>query len=79
MPENPHYYMLRKECGDVEFVRFAELIRKYGHCQIYQGMAYTVLDVDGWLYWTMGAPIEETILINRKELHLYEGGEYNGR
>ena len=75
MPENPHYYMLRKECDDNEFVRFVRLIRKYGHQQIYKGWVYTVLDVGDWFYWTMGSPIDETILINRKELRLTEGDE----
>ena len=70
MPENPHYYMLRKECDDGEFVRFAELIRQYGYRDQYEGYWYTVLNVYDWYYWTMGAPIEETILINRKERKL---------
>jgi hypothetical protein len=27
-----------------------------------------VLNIDGMKYWTMGAPLDETILINRKYL-----------
>jgi GTPase Era involved in 16S rRNA processing len=68
MPENPHYYMLRRETDDGEFVRFVEIIRKFGYRQNYEGHPYTVLDVDEWFYWTMGAAIEKTILINRKML-----------
>ena len=79
MPKNPHCYMLRKGCDDSEFVRFVELIRQYGHCLIYNGTEYTVLDVGEWFYWTMGAPIEETILINRKEIRLRKEDDYNGR
>ena len=30
--------------------------------------SYTVLDTDSMKYWTMGASIAETILINRKVL-----------
>jgi hypothetical protein len=70
MPENPHYYMLRKESNDDEFVRFAELIRQYGYQYQYEGYWYTVLNVYEWYYWSMGAPIGETILINRKERRL---------
>jgi hypothetical protein len=70
MPENPHYYMLRKESDDGEFVRFVEIIRQYGYQYQYEGYWYTVLNVYDWYYWTMGAPMEETILINRKERKL---------
>ena len=70
MPDNPHYYMLRKESIDGEFVRFVELIRKYGYRNKYGGAWYTQLNVDNWFYWTMGAPIPITILINRKERRL---------
>ncbi len=70
MPENPHYYMLRKESDESEFVRFVKLIRKYGYKNLYEGCWYAVLNVYEWYYWTMGAPIEETILINRKERRL---------
>jgi hypothetical protein len=70
MPYNPHYYMLRKEADDAEFVRFVELIRNYGYRQMYEGYWYTQLNVYDWFYWTMGAPIDGTILINRKERRL---------
>jgi len=71
MPENPHYYMLRKECADdKDFVRFVELIRQYGHKYKFKNSWYDRLIVGDWYYWTMGAPIEETILINRCELRL---------
>jgi hypothetical protein len=76
MPENPHFYMLREETDDTEFVRFVEIIRKLGYREDYEGYPYTVLDVGGWRYWTMGAPIDETILINRKRIGGQE--EYDG-
>jgi hypothetical protein len=76
MPQNPHYYMLRKEyASDAEFVRFVEIIRRYGYRYQYGGYWYIQLDVDEWFYWTMGAPLEETILINRKDLKLKGGSE----
>jgi len=38
MPQNPHYYMLRKEStSDAEFVRFLEIIRQYGYRYKYEG------------------------------------------
>ena len=70
MPQNPHYYMLRKESDDSEFVRFVEIIRKYGYRNKYEGYWYTQLNVNNWFYWTMGARVDITILINRKERKL---------
>jgi hypothetical protein len=29
---------------------------------------HTYLEIDGWDYWTMGAPVEETTVINRARL-----------
>lgn len=63
----PHEYTLRKAKPelDVDFVRFVELIREKGYDETFYGKTYRYLDIDGYQYWTMGAPIEETILINR--------------
>lgn len=66
-PNNPHYYMLRKESDDQEFIKFVKLIRRFGEKTLYRGEPYILLDIDDWSYWTMGAPIEDTILINRKK------------
>jgi len=70
MPKFPHYYMLRKESRDHEFVRFVKLIRQYGYRYKFGKVWYVQLNVGGWYYWTMGAPIEATILVNRKERRL---------
>lgn len=69
MPENPHWYTLRKTWdNDDEFVEIVELIRRYGYTELYHGRPYTMLNLNGMKYWTMGAPIPATILINRKHL-----------
>jgi hypothetical protein len=69
MPDNPHWYTLRKTWDrDEEYAWAVATIRRYGYQEIYEGRPYTVLNVDDMKYWTMGAPIAETILINRKEL-----------
>ena len=70
MPNNPHYYMLRRESKDSDFVQFVTLIRRYGYSNKYCGAWYTQLNVGSWFYWTMGAHIDSTILINRKERRL---------
>jgi hypothetical protein len=69
MPDNPHWYTLRNRWErDEDFAWTVETIRRYGYEEIYEGHSYTVLDIDDMKYWTMGAPVAETILINRKYL-----------
>jgi hypothetical protein len=69
MPDNPHWYTLRKQWQrDEDFAWTVQTIRRYGYEEIYEGRLYILLNVDGMKYWTMGAPVEETILINRKYL-----------
>ena len=73
MPQNPHFYTLRKKWAvDAEFAWTVEQIRLQGYKQKYGGNWYTCLDVNDHFYWTMGWPIlkkdepNATILINRK-------------
>jgi len=61
----PHEYLVRERADEGLFIKLVEHIRANG----YQGHFYrkeiTYYDEDGQVYWTMGAPIEETIIINR--------------
>jgi len=68
MPHNPHWYTLRKDWDSSEFDRAVEFIRKNGIAELFAGRVYTVLYHGKYKYWTMGAPIRKTILINRKEI-----------
>ena len=83
MPQNPHYYVVRKNCVDEEFVRFVQLIRKYGFRMKYGKSWYVCFRVNEWFYWTMGWPILErheknaTIIINRKECRLAAENPYD--
>ena len=64
----PHEYTVRKWNPDLddEFVNFVELIRSAGYKEKWKKRWWTYLDVVGHRYWTMGAPIEITIIINRE-------------
>ena len=73
MPQNPHWYTLRKENPQDGFEGFVTFIRENGYREEFQGHWYVKFDLDGWSYWTMGAPLEETILINRHELRVRAG------
>lgn len=67
MPESPHWYTLRARNREGDFEAFVLYIRANGYQGRFGGATYTYLDVDGWTYWTMGAPVAETTLINRRE------------
>lgn len=66
MPTMPHAYNLKKCSTDpTVFERLVLFIRKYGYQKCYGRRVYTYFDVGPYCYWTMGAPVGETILINR--------------
>jgi hypothetical protein len=81
MPQNPHWYTLRKTWeNDDDFVTVVLFIRKYGYVERFpdpvKGWPYITMDIAGFHYWSMGCPIGDkdtytywdTILINRKPL-----------
>lgn len=77
MPKWPHWYTLRKTWGnDADFVFAVETIREHGFTETWGGRQFRAFALNGWKYWTMGSPIEETILINRKPITDAERG-YN--
>jgi hypothetical protein len=88
MPQIPHWYTLRKWRPELDdaFVSFVLLIRRVGEQHPWPDPPARpryhnhYLEIDGWKYWTMGAPIHygvqplpehenqgggETLLINR--------------
>lgn len=54
------------------FEQFVIYIREHGVRKKYKKSFYTHLDLDGFSYWTMGAPLEITIIINRQSLGFYD-------
>jgi len=75
MPECPHEYTVRDlspggakttAMGDAEFEWFVRLIREKGEPAEWGGQIKPYLRVGGWRYWTMGAPVGETTIINRE-------------
>ena len=67
MPEQPHEYTVG-ETPDAAFESFVAHVREHGYRASYRGRDYIYLDVDCGKYWTMGAPVSETPLINRAEV-----------
>lgn len=61
MPQTPHEYTLRRDAKDADlFERVVIHIRQVGHHKKWGKTTYTYLDIDGWQYWTIGAPLEAT-------------------
>lgn len=65
MPEWPHEYIVRDRVDEDLFVQIVQHIRKFGYAGNFYQRKITYHDFDGMTYWTMGAPLEETIIINR--------------
>ena len=71
MPQWPHEYTVRKFQDAEElralFEQAVAFIRAEGERRIFEptGKSSIYFDIDGRQYWTMGAPIEETVIINR--------------
>lgn len=69
MPNNPHWYTLRREWipDDDDFDWMVRVIREFGVDEpFWDKKTYRMLKFGNWKYWTMGAPVWQTILINRK-------------
>ena len=79
MPNWPHEYIVRERVDRVLFEALVRHIRQHGFEGHFYQRALTYFAEDGLLYWTMGAPIEETTIINRcKEEGSYENRLRNG-
>lgn len=67
--KSPHWYTIKAHRPDL-FERFEEalvFIRKFGADENYYGTKFVCFYFEGHKYWTMGAPVWETILINRTD------------
>jgi hypothetical protein len=67
MPWVPHEYIRRSDCKDAKvFEWFVQYIRDVGRLERYGKSIRSYLHLDNYKYWTMGAPVMETIIINRQ-------------
>ena len=79
MPDWPHEYLVRERVDESLFVQMVEHIRAQGFQGHFYKKPITYFAEDGMVYWTMGAPIAETIIINRcREENTYESRKRNG-
>jgi hypothetical protein len=61
----PHEYIVRGRVDQSLFVELVRHIRTQGCLGRFYAKPITYFDEDGLVYWTMGAPVEETTVINR--------------
>ena len=79
MPDWPHEYLVRKRVDGMLFEKLVQHLRANG----YEGRFYqnkiTYYEEDGFVYWTMGAPLDETVIVNRcRKEHTFEYRETHG-
>lgn len=69
MPKCPHYYTLRRNWYvDADFVWLVELIRRCGVPEFWGKVKHIYFCEGEWKYWSMGAPLAATILVNRARI-----------
>jgi hypothetical protein len=66
MAHNPHHYTHRDWGHEETFLRIVLHLREHGRQEVYGADLYTYYVADGFKYWTMGADLMSTKLINRK-------------
>ena len=75
----PHEYIVRDRVDEGKFLELVGHIRAHGYQGKFYNMTLTYFDHEGMTYWTMGAPINETIIVNRCRIeNTYEQRLKNG-
>ena len=79
MPEWPHEYIVRERVDENLFEQLVRHIRANGVEAPFYDEKYIYFEEGGMLFWTMGAPVNETTIINRcKKDNSYEARLKNG-
>ena len=70
MPWCPHEYFVRGKCAltEKEFIYFVNMQRNYGQVEHWGKYLHPYLYIDNYKYWTMGDPVDKTIIINRAKV-----------
>ncbi|MBM3143404.1 MAG: hypothetical protein FJ010_00265 [Chloroflexi bacterium] len=61
----PHEYIVKDRVDEELFVELVRHIRVYGYIGKFYRRDITYFEDRDKVYWTMGAPIEETTIVNR--------------
>ena len=70
MPFAPHEYIVKEKCPLTtdEFEYFVNMQREHGVKERWGKYNNPYLYIDDYKYWTMGAPLEDTTVINRAKV-----------
>ena len=70
MPFAPHEYLVKEKCPLTtdEFEYFVNMQREHGVKERWGKYNNPYLYIDDYKYWTMGAPLEDTTVINRAKV-----------
>jgi SAM-dependent methyltransferase len=70
MPGIPHEYIVRGRCRmtEAQFESIVAVQRQTGRHEVWGHYNFSYLYVDGYKYWTMGDPIQDTIILNRQKV-----------
>lgn len=71
MPWIPHWYILRKNFNNSIFDEMVVALREHGVDETFgkkKPKIYRYFYANGYKYWTMGNPINETTIINRAKV-----------
>ena len=80
MPEWPHEYLVREQVDEELFKKLVIHIRENGYEGRFYRKKITYYEEEGMVYWTMGAPVEKTTIINRcKKEDSFEYREKKGK
>ncbi len=79
MPRNPHHYTVRAWNPEEEFELVVLHVRERGYQQVYGGYEYTCYDAGEHFFWTMGADLRSTVVLNRKRVGQDEGERTAGK
>jgi len=61
----PHEYIVRDRVDETLFLELARHISEHGYQGSFYRKSITYYDHESRVYWTMGGPVEDTIIINR--------------
>jgi endo-alpha-1,4-polygalactosaminidase (GH114 family) len=65
MPDWPHEYLVRERVDRTLFERAVKHIRSNGYEGVFIHTQIRYYEEGDVVYWTIGAPVEETVIINR--------------
>ena len=65
MPEWPHEYIVRERVDERLFEDLVRHIRAHGREGRFYEKVLIYYEEAGMVYWTMGAPLSETTIVNR--------------